>query len=189
MLISEQWRQPEQMRASLRRPEEAVWTVPGLRNALILYDSEGKAAGLKQLAQEWTWDVQLEVDADRWVAEQVTGYCEDARRLMRHLETGAGFASAAMRSVLANRCAAIVAIHKRLLYPSENELWDLIAHMMGDEWSRLQSASMSLSGERQSQSAMAALELFALVIEDSLDLMDDRQRAVAESTLGLIKSF
>jgi hypothetical protein len=41
-------------------------------------------------------------------------------------------------------------VHRRILYGSENHLWDLVSCAMGEEWHELQFATLGLGGEASS---------------------------------------
>ena len=56
-------------------------------------------------------------------------------------QTGHRATAAVQRSILAIRPAQILAVHRRILYGSENRLWDLAADVMGEEWRLTQSAA------------------------------------------------
>ena len=95
-------------------------------------------ASLIEEARAWSWG-PIERRCDEWVAEQVTGYAEEVHKLVAALRNGNRPLAAVQRSLLA--------VHRRVLYGSENRLWDLVADAMGEGWSRTQSAALGLGGE------------------------------------------
>ena len=60
------------------------------------------------------------------MAEVVTGYAEEVHKLAAALRNGNRPLAAVQRSLLA--------VHRRILYGSENRLWDLASGVMGEEW-------------------------------------------------------
>ena len=88
--------------------------------------------------------------------------------------------AAVQRSVLALRLASTLALHRRILYGSENRLWDLVAQELGPAWRDAQAAALGVSGESLEVGSNAALQLFALAAREVMPLLDERQRAVVE---------
>lgn len=178
-LISEQWLTEDRARANLYDPSKAGCDVPGWRTAAILHDPDGVAASLRREALVWTW--QLLGDApDRVVAEQVVGNCEEVHRLVGNLLLERRMAAAFVRSVLALHCAGIMAIHRRLLYATENQLWSDVAEIMGAEWKSAQEAAFGFRGEDVGASALAALRLFELTAATANTVLDAGQREVVD---------
>ena len=183
-LVSISWSMAKSWRRKLKEPSEAGGAVAALRSAIILHDPRGVAAALKHEATEWTWDV-LGRRRETWVAEEFTGWAEEVHRLIGNLELGRGWAAAIQRSVLALRLAPVLAVHYRILYDTENLLWDLVGGKMGTRWTRAQNAALSMGGESFEESCTAALELFLLAAEELHSLLDDRQRKVVEHACAI----
>jgi hypothetical protein len=120
---------------------------------------------------------------DRWVADEFTGWAEEVHKLAAMLDRNERLGAAVQRSVLAIRLAPIVAVHRRILYGSENRLWDLVAGAMGEPWASTQRAALSLDGESHKVSARAALRLYALAAEEVRALLSYRQRQVVDHAL------
>jgi hypothetical protein len=64
-------------------------------------------------------------ECNEWVAANVTGRAEEVLKVVASLRAGDDLNAAAQRSVIAQRLAIAVAIHRRILYGSENRLWSL----------------------------------------------------------------
>ena len=75
--------------------------------------------------------------------------------------------AAVQRTLLAVHLAPILAVHRRILYGSENCLWDLVADAVGEGWSRTQSAALGLGGESLERTCEAALWLYGLAAEEA----------------------
>jgi hypothetical protein len=177
----------EQHREAFALPDKVCSVVPGWRGALVLYDAEGLAASLIEEARAWTWG-PIERRCDEWVAEAVTGYAEEVHKLIAALRNGDRPLAAVQRSLLAIHLAPILAVHRRILYGSENRVWDLVADAMGEGWSRTQSAALGLGGESLEQTCGAALGLYGLAAEEVAPLLDGRQREVVDRARGLAQS-
>lgn len=169
----------ETHRESFRQPELLCTAVPGWRDALVLHDPEGLAAGLAREAQEWSWAPHKQ-RCDEWVAEKITGYAEEVFKLVAAFENGRRPAAAVQRSLLAVHLAPVLAVHRRLLYGSENVLWELLSRAMGEEWRRNQNAALATGGEAFETSCTAALNLYEIAADEVYSLFDSRQKPVVE---------
>lgn len=166
-----------QVRADFRSPARFTTYVPGWREAVILADSDGMAAKLQARAHRWTWDAVTEL-ADEWVADGITGWAEEALKLRSALDAGRMLHAATQRSLLAIQLAGIMAVRHRILCGTENLLWDLVCHRMGEPWSSAQKRALGLRGESAAVSSEAALELYGLAAREASPLLDRQQRAV-----------
>lgn len=179
-LVSVSWREEEAILDGSRSPAEAFGLIPGWRSAVILADPEGVAARWRAEARGWTVDA-LDRDAcDRWVAEEITGYAEEVHKLVNQRHAANWTALAANRSILALRLAIPMAVHNRLLFETENELWNLVNEKMGERWAEAQTRALVLAGESLDETVDAAFELYALACLEVAGLLDSRQRAVVE---------
>jgi len=179
VLVSLGWASAEEQSRRLYDPAYLGTHVPGWRTAVLLHDPEGLAAAIKQEAAAWQW----EHVADRcrgWVAESITGYAEEVHKLVASLRRGEATTAAVQRLVVALRLASVVALHRRILYASENRLWDLVARELGTEWADAQTAALGIRGESLEESCRAAVRLFDLAVDEVRPLLDSRQLAVVE---------
>lgn len=179
VLVSLGWASAEEQSRRLYDPAYLGTHVPGWRTAVLLHDPEGLAAAIKQEAAAWQW----EHVADRcrgWVAEAITGYAEEVHKLVASLRRAEATTAAVQRSVLAIRLASIMAVHRRILYGSENRLWDLVARELGTAWADAQTAALGIGGESLEESCRAAVRLFDLAVDEVRPLLDSRQLAVVE---------
>lgn len=176
-LVSITWMTPAQHHQAFKSPIEAGGIIPAWRNAAIIYDPRGIADSLKQEAKRWRWQPLIK-KADRWVAEEVTGYAEEVHRLIGNLQIGRRSAAAIMRLILAFKMAQILAVHCRILYDTENRLWDLVSTKMGTEWTQLQSIALGEGNGNFEDTCKAALELYALTAQEVRLLLNRRQYQV-----------
>jgi hypothetical protein len=173
--VSVSWRTPADVRASWLEPSDAGGAVPAWRRAILLADPSGEAARLVAEAVAWDWSA-IDADADRWVAEQITGFAEEVHRLVGQADGGSPRMAAVMRSVLAVRLAPVLAVHHRILYDSENRLWDLVAEAEGSQWARTQDDALAMVPS-------AALDLYAAAARRTAHLLDAEQAAVVSTAL------
>ena len=177
LLISTSWSTPASVRAAFRDPGCFSTYVPGWREAVILDDPTGLAARLQTEAR----GVDLGRRADAAMSgsrRHMTGWAEEVHKLVGALDAGDALLAATQRSLLAVHLAGVVAMRRRILFGTDNVMWDLVAEAMGEPWASAQAAALSLGGEGWEASSRAALRLYALAAEEGWGLLDRRQRAV-----------
>jgi predicted nucleotidyltransferase len=184
-LLSVSWATRKEHLKGFKDPSKVCGVIPAWRNALIIYDPKGIAKALKREAERWKWD-SLAKKADKWVAEELTGYAEEVHRLVGNLQLGRRSVASVVRSLLAIRMAPIMAVHHRIFYNTENQLWDLVSASMGTEWNRAQRVSLGEGGESFEDTCKAALRLFMLTAYEVRHLLDPRQRAVVFHSCQII---
>ncbi len=185
LLVSVTCRPLEAYRQGLTDPGLICAAVPGWREAVTLRDPYGTAAALIGEALDWTW-APLEGCCDRWVAEETCSLAEEVHKLIAALRGGRGAAAAVQRSVLAIRLAGgVMAVHRRILYGSENRLWDLVSAAMGEGWREAQLAALGLGDEGFEKTCRAALGLYDLAADGANRLFDGRQRRVVRHARNL----
>jgi len=177
---------PGQFRKELRDPSRAGGAVPGWREGRVLFDPNGLAKRMKRDAERWTWDL-IATKCNEWVADQVTSYAEEVGKLAGNLRLDRKWAAAVQRSLLAIRMAPILAVHFRILYGSENGLWDLVGESMDDEWKKLQSAAFGEGKTTFVESCEAALQLYSVAASSIRSLLSERQQAVVAYACKLAK--
>lgn len=188
VLVAHSWVTARELRRRFGDPAHVATAVPGWREAVVLHDPEGVAAAIQKEAIGWSWE-RLGEKCDRWVADSVIGYAEEVQKLVAALAGGQRLTAAAQRDLLAIRLAPVLAVHHRLLYGSENTVWDLVGTKMGADWREAQAKAFASEGETFAQSCTAALRLFRLAVVAVRPLLDDRQVAVAGQALALAGTF
>lgn len=174
-LISITWRRPEDEREAFRTPAKAGAVVPAWRTARVLFDPQGVAAALQREARTWTWDTIGAERLDRYVAEEITGLAEEVHKLVAALRAGNRWTAAVQRNILALHLAPVLSVHRRLLYETENRLWEMVAGSMGPEWRQAQNEAFEAALEPSSR---AALRLYALAAGAAADTLGPEQREV-----------
>jgi Nucleotidyltransferase domain len=182
VIVSLGWASGDEQLSRLYEPAWLGTHVPGWRSALVIHDPNGLAAATKERAVRWQWrDVARR--CDDWTVDAVTGLAEEAQKLSTSLTHGAVLTAAVQRSILVLRLARPLALHRRILYGSENRLWDLLADELGAEWRSAQSAAFAAGDEGFESSCRAALRLFALAVGEIEPLLDERRRALVEHVI------
>ncbi len=176
-LFSLDWRSMEKFRQTMRNPEWGPGSVQGLRRSMVLWDPGGVAAGLKAEAAAWNWD-EMSERCDLWAAEQLTSLAEDVQRAVGQFRRK-GWMGFVLKGMLSARLAMILSHHLRILYDSENEVWDLVCHRLGQPWAGLQAAAFCSKNEDQQASFEATMKMYSYSVEMMYERMDQRQRLVA----------
>jgi predicted nucleotidyltransferase len=179
-LIAISWRTEADERRAMRQPASVGAVVPSWRSAHILHDPDGVAEALKREAAAFDWRA-ISAASDEWVAEAATGYAEEVLKLVAARRADDRLLAAVQRSVLVLRLPRVMAVHRRLLYETENRLWHLGAEAMGDEWARAQAAALGL--EPGEDADRAALQLFTLTVREVRPLVTPAQAEVADLAL------
>ena len=151
---------------------------------MILHDPDSVARQLQLLAERWSWE-SVETLCDVWVAAHMTGWAEEVHKLVAALEQGSNSSAAVQRSLLALHLAGILAVHHRMLYSTENTLWDLVADRMGEPWATAQARALGEYAESLDDSCRAALELYVITVTEVRSLLDRHQRAVVDHAVAL----
>jgi predicted nucleotidyltransferase len=176
-LVSISWQELEKHREDLEDPSAVGTVVPGWRTCVIIHDPDGLAAKLKAEAEEWDWD-RIAEKSDEWVAHEVTDFAEEVHTLIGNLDMDQLSGAAAIRSQLAMNLAQVLSVHRRILYETENELWDRVADEMGRGYAAAQELALGVKEASLKESCDATLELFGIVAAEARDLLSDTQREI-----------
>jgi len=184
-LLSISWVSDAAVRESFRTPRDAPGVVPGWRSARLLIDEVGIAAALQEQARAWSWD-DIETGAsDAYVAEEITGLAEEVHKLVNLRTTGNLTGAAVQRAILSFRLGAIMAIHLRLTFDTENRLWNIVDERLGGPWCSAQARAFGLGDESFDETCRAVLELYRLAADALRPLLDERQLAVVRHACDL----
>jgi predicted nucleotidyltransferase len=172
-------------RARFREPRRVGGSVPGWRSAVLLYDPRGVAAKLKAEARAFRWS-PISDRCDRWVADQVVDWAEEAIKLVRALGEGSLETAAVQRNLLANRLLFVMAVHRRILWGSENEAWERVGRRIGGRWHALQRRALGLNGGDVARTGRAALDLDLRAADAVRGLLGPEAVSVVEHARGVI---
>ena len=184
-LIAVSWTTPEAVEMVMATPSQAGLFVQGWRDGVPLYDPDGLARSLRQKAIEWDWSQIPHEEIDAHVAEELAGLAEEVHKLVNLLDAGNRAGAAVQRNILSFRVGAILAVHLRLLYASENDLWNLVSDRMGDSWREVQQRALGLGDESFLATCAGALDLYRIATDHVAELFDSRQSAVVTAACEL----
>lgn len=170
---------------ALGLPGRAVWQAPALASAVVLYDRHGGAARLIDRARRFDW-ANLGEEPDRHVAREVTGYAEEALKIIVGLERGieSQIVYATMGMVLG--LAEAMVVHRRGFIISENRLFETALDLMAsrDDWVSSLRLAAGFGEHGPVDRANAALALYAETVTLVWSLLTDDQRAVTQAALS-----
>ena len=167
-------------------PGEVGSIVPGWRSAIILADPKEVAAEIKRRAEGWSWE-EIDEDADKHVAKEMTKLAEEIHTLHTNLELDIPSAAAATRSLIVSELVPVMSVDLRLLYESEKDLWDSVAEGMDGDWKELQERALGQSGGSFLDSCNAAFGLFLRAEERTRSLLDAEQEEVVSHAAGIAR--
>lgn len=188
-LVSVVRQSADQARESLYRPSDIGTAVPGWRSAIVLVDSFRVVQDVRDEAAHWTWD-RVAGACDDWVASGVTGLAEEVHKVagLLHGEHDQVRATAANRAVIALQLAPRMAVHRRILYGSENRLWELVAKCEGPDWAAAQDEALGLDGVlSHADQCRAALRLYAMAAQRVQGILDRRQDEVVAGAVEVLE--
>lgn len=186
-LVSVAWHTVDEVRESFGHPADVGAVVPGWRTAVALADPHGAVAELRAAALAWTW-APIAVRADAWVADTVTGLAEEAGKVAGLAAAGSARAAAVNRAVLALQLGRPLAVHHRLLYGTENRLWDELAEREGPKWTADLDAALGVRAVPADAAARAAVRLYARSAARVRRQLSPGQRAVVDAVVGPISA-
>jgi hypothetical protein len=170
-----------QERSLLSHPRSAWGAAPGWRESLVLHDPRGIAARLKRAA-EAPRPRGFGRACDRYVAREITSWCEEVHKLVRAMSEGEEATAAVQRNLLANHMAGLMAIELRMEYGTENAQWERVAAWVNGGWRRAQQQALGVDPVPFPESCRAAIELFAHTARELWPHLNATQRALVGGT-------
>jgi hypothetical protein len=160
-------------------PGKAVWQVPTLRDAVILYDRDGRAARLIEKARDFSW-AELGDGPDRHVAAEVADYGEEVLKIAGGLAAGRPGQVLYGTMGLVLGLADAMAVHRRVFITSENRLFDIVLEAMVDRpaWTAAFRTAAGYEAAGPEARGRAALALYGETAACVAPLFDADQRMV-----------
>ncbi len=193
-LVSIHYDSIEEERAKLTCPWDAIWAVPGLRQATILYDADGSVSSLRQAALKFSWSI-LQSAANQFASNELSGCAEEAYKILSGLSLGQEskvlYASLGMIFGMAKA----VAVQRGILIETENRYFDLVQESVGysNEWTKsfrlaLGADAGSINVPAFKTRGIASLDLYRQTVDMMNEIILDEHREVIISTLNLIRT-
>lgn len=175
---------PADLAAAFTRPWEAGAAVAAWRSGRLLTDPTGLMNDLRTRAQAWTWEA-IGAEADRWAAGELVGLAEEIHKIVGMLALDRPRAAAANRALVHLSLAAPLANAHRILYGSENDLWDAVADAEGPAWAEAWDAAAGVTGCDHRTGCRAALTLYRIAAARLAHHLDDADRALVQTACDL----
>ena len=127
----------EKESTGLKNPEQAIWVIPGLRQACILLDKDGSLAVLKETAVKATWE-PLQPAANAYASWMLSTNSEEVQKIIDGLvqrnESKVLYATWGLTHGLANA----LLVQRGILIPTENAYIDFAQAAAGrsSDWTR-----------------------------------------------------
>ncbi|WP_431886579.1 nucleotidyltransferase domain-containing protein [Micromonospora wenchangensis] len=173
-LVALQGKSVAQAQEDLLDPAICAQAVPSWRTARILHDPDGVAASVRAQAQAWDWPL-VQGRLEQWAAETVTGFAEEALKLMAAIRDRRDVAAAAQAQLIAVHLTPVMAAAHHELFTSENALWHGTA---GDpRW--FEALARVLPSEHWT-AARGAVGLYLYAVDATYAWMSPAQRGVAD---------
>lgn len=164
---------------ALGRPGMAVWQVPALRQAEILFDRDGGAAQLVARARAFSWELLSEA-ADRHVAGEVAHLAEEALKIAAGVTKGRPSQILYGTLGMTVNLAEAMVVHRRGFIDSENRLFDIALDAMAAEpaWQGAFRIAAGYEAAAPEEKGRAALALYGETARLVAPLLSDEQRAI-----------
>ena len=176
-------------RAELEAPEQAIWTVEGLRQARPLYDRDGGLAELLGEARAFDW-APLRKRARGFVSQELAGCAEEVHKLLGALRGPDEAALVYGAHGLAHGLGRVFAVASELLVDTENRYLDAIWRAAGrdSDWTALHRRALGLDGAGEAWArALAGLQLYVQTRMQLAGMLRNDDRRVVEGACARIE--
>lgn len=179
-------------RAELTRPESAIWAVPGMRQARILFDRDGSLAALRAEAEVFRWE-PLQEAANAYASYQLAGLAEEAHKVMAGLYRGDEMLALYGTYGLVLGLARAIAVQRGALMHTENVFFRQVQEAVGiaSPWAAAFRRAVGLDPAPSDVApamwrATAALQLYAETAVLFAPILQPHHRQVVEATMDTI---
>jgi len=179
----------------LTKPERCFYAVEGIRQARILLDKPGELTKLKQAAEDFKWEA-IASAADYYSSRLLSGTAEGAYKIMGGFVRNDWSAVAAGALEIEWCLGMVMAVHKRLLLPTENVFFRGVIQACGEdsEWSKAFRLCAGFELPRNGEEVMiargrAGLRLYLLTESELRPIIKEEHQAVIQKTIEAIKGI
>jgi len=176
-------------RAELGRPETAIWAVPGLRQARLLFDRDGALAALLGEAHAFRWEL-LQAEADAYVSYNVMGLAEEVHKVLGALAKGdEAVALYGTWGLVAGLLRAMI-VQRGVLIRTENTYFQQAQEAAGPDsaWSRAFRVAVGLEMATAVTRAAVALRLYHETATLLAPALQPQHLAVIRGALARIRA-
>jgi hypothetical protein len=177
---------------ALTLPERAVWTVPALRDARLLYDPTRRLAQLQAEAVAFRWE-PLQAAADAYASQRLLKFAEEAHSLVGALRRDDAEQTSAETTWLVLGLPLVVAVQKGILLLNETRAPAQVQHVVGhaSEWARSYRIAAGLEPDQGGQLSVrtrgaAGLHLYATTVELLRPVLQPAHAEVVDTVLARV---
>lgn len=190
-LVSASFKAVEVVRANIREPEAAIWTVPGLRPSIILLDKDGSIATLMKELAEFRWE-PLQGAASSSASLDMGLAVEQVHKVLKETARGNMPGLSYACDKLVSSLTRVVAVQRGVMVLSDSTYYGQVQEAAGPAWARYHNLATGVEIAPAGTSpllarAAAVLGLYA----ETLDLLRPHMRAehlqVAEDAVRLME--
>jgi predicted nucleotidyltransferase len=181
-------------REQIRKPQSAIFAVPGLRQMRILRDRRDELSKLKAEAEAFIWS-PLQAVADAHASYQLMGFVEEVHKILNGLRKNHEVMLLNATLGLCWGMVNVVAVQSGLLVDSENVYFEAIQGNVGQDsaWSRAFRQASGLAerpDDRYSSvqyRACAALQLYRETVILLQPIIRTEHQVIIKQALSLIE--
>ena len=186
----------ESEQAKLQRPDTAIWSVEGVRQAKILVDPQGRFEALQQDAKDFIWTDELQHQANQLASRLLMDDGEEARKVLTGLAKGDASIILYATYGLVLGLSKSIAIQQGLLLISENEYFRRIREAIQSHPKLAFHYDLAVgfsnisvdNGNTVRMRGIASLQLYDNTADFLADAIQDDHRATIEKTRLAIQS-
>lgn len=178
-------------RKQLSIPESAIWVVPYLRVAKVLFDPNKIFSSLQKEATNFKWKT-IQEKADVYANKKLEKFSEEVIKIVTGLRENDDYLIVESLRWIVFGLAMVIAVQKGIYLDNENTYLKQVQNFVGydTEWSRLlrQSAGLEpISGSFSIKSrGIAALKFYKETVNYLKDIIDPNARKVIDQAIELI---
>ncbi|MFN8490894.1 MAG: nucleotidyltransferase domain-containing protein [Caldilineaceae bacterium] len=177
------------------QPSVAVKNVAGVRKARALIDRDETFATLQARAQAFTWDENLQLQADIWASRQMVGWIEEMHKCLEGLRRGD--VGRMLNGLFGGTfgLSTVMQVQRGVLLSGDNGFYAEVAQAVGldSQWTQLRSIAfgvMDVHGRPASlrERVVAGLGLYVVTAELLGDILQPEDAPLIQQTVALINA-
>jgi len=171
----------------------AVKNVVGVRKARAIIDRDETFASIQTRAQTFTWDENLQLQADIWASHQMVGWIEEMHKCLEGLRRAD--VGRMLNGLFGGTfgLSNVMQVQRGVLISGDNGFYDEVAQAIGldSQWTHLRSIAFGVSdvhGRPASlrERVVAGLGLYVVTAELLSDALQPEDAPLIQQTVALI---
>jgi hypothetical protein len=159
---------PEEVEEWFTKPERATATIAGLRCARPLWDPDGIFDAIQGRAWAFTWDREMQSQADAWASSQMVGWIEEVQKGLAGLRSGHEGRLLNARYGLTWGLTNVIRVQRGILISGDNGNYPEVVQAVGldSRWASLSRRAFGLDGvDSLANQVREGLQLYAHTAE------------------------